>query len=57
MANVELHVKEAFIEIYFKNGNYVKTLNEQLLSQIRSLVDIETDENNMEFISILDKHG
>lgn len=59
MKKVENKVKETFIEIYFKDGNYVKTLNEQLLTQISSLTDILTDDDGKDYIIIktIDKKG
>jgi len=36
MANLELYVKEAFIEIYFRDGNYLQIMHDNLVDQIKT---------------------
>ena len=50
MNYLENKVKEAFIEIYFKDINYVITLHQQLILQIKSAAQVETDPSGREYI-------
>lgn len=55
MQMLEGKVKEAFIEIYFSDSNYVKLLHQDLIKQIKSVVDenaIYTKEDGNEYIMI-----
>jgi len=36
MAKLELYVKEAFIEIYFRDGNYLQIMHDNLVDQIKT---------------------
>jgi DNA-directed RNA polymerase len=36
MSKLELFVKEAFIEIYFRDGNYLKNMHNNLIEQIKT---------------------
>jgi DNA-directed RNA polymerase len=53
MKYLEFKVKEAFIEIYFKDINYVVTLHQQLILQIKSAAKVDTDYYGQEYITIL----
>jgi DNA-directed RNA polymerase len=55
MPYLEFKVKEAFIEIYFKDINYVVMLHQQLIHQIKSAAVIGTDSSGQEYITILSK--
>jgi DNA-dependent RNA polymerase len=56
MIHLEKIVKESFIEIYFKDGNYLETLHSHLMLQIKSAAtDIFKDENNNEYIIVKNK--
>jgi DNA-directed RNA polymerase len=53
MKYLEFKVKEAFIEIYFKDINYVVMLHQQLINQIKSAAVVCTDSSGQEYITIL----
>lgn len=57
MRLLEYKIKEAFIEIYFKDINYVVLLHQQLIKQIKSAATIGTDSSGEEYITILSKKG
>lgn len=57
MNYLELKVKEAFIEIYFKDINYVQTLHQQLIVQIQSAAKIDIDSEGREYITVCGSKG
>ena len=46
MGKIENYVKEAFIEIYFKDGNYLEKMHNHILEQIKAYTDNEVIEDN-----------
>jgi DNA-directed RNA polymerase len=57
MTYLENKVKEAFIEIYFKDISYVITLHQQLVLQIKSAAQVKTDSEGREYITEYGKKG
>ena len=51
MKTIETAVKEAFIEIYFKNGNYLQKMHNNLIDQLKSYGTI-INKNNKDYILI-----
>ena len=49
---LEILVKQAFIEIYFKDGNYLKTMHDHILKQIYSYTDVMRNSNGEEYIKV-----
>ena len=49
---LEILVKQAFIEIYFKDGNYLKTMHDHILKQIYSYTDVMINSKGEEYIKV-----
>ena len=57
MFNLEHLIKLAFIEIYFKNGNYIEKMHNHIVDQIKSYAGINyIDNNGKQFIKIDKKY-
>ena len=52
MVLLETYVKEAFIEIYFKEGNYLEKMHNHLIDQIKSFKYPIIIKNDQEFLKI-----
>jgi DNA-directed RNA polymerase len=53
MSNLEYFIKEAFIEIYFRDGNYLEFMHNHLVQQIKDHCnDIIVKENGEEVVII-----
>ena len=52
MPLIDKLVKEAFIEIYFKNGNYLKLMHEHIVNQIKSYTETIKDSKGLEHVNI-----
>ena len=52
MSLLERYVKEAFIEIYFKDGNYLNKMHNHILEQIKSFAQEIVTDNEHEYIII-----
>ena len=57
MSIIENKVKTSFIEIYFKNGNYIEKMHNHIVDQIKSYAGINyIDNNGKQFIKIDKKY-
>ena len=55
MEFIEHYVKDAFILIYFSNGNYLEKLHSNIIQQINSYSPILTKSDGNEFVIIKGK--
>ena len=55
MEFIEHYVKDAFIKIYFSNGNYLEKMHYSIIEQINSYSPIVTKSDGNEYVIIQDK--
>jgi DNA-directed RNA polymerase len=55
MGEIERLVRESFADIYFGDKNYINTMHNNFINQIKSFTEILIDEKNREYIIIDDK--
>ena len=52
MEEIERLVKEAFIEIYFSDVNYLEKMHKNILDQVKSYNEIKVDVEGKEYIDV-----